>query len=358
MQQVSLLAEAGYRVSLASLSSDDMETSRLKRLAAGLGLAIDEPTAKPPPNFLSNIDVLHVHNTFPRISMRWLIQNSKPFVMSVHNYRAFCANGLFLRQGHRCLDCVHHGIRHAVTHGCYQDSRLKTLPVAAHQRGRWTLLKALDASSRVVVPGEPMRLMLSRLGVKNTITIPNPIRDLPDAGGSRVRSDSWTIVSRLSPEKGVLDLVQIWPADVRLSIIGDGPEREEIEKVVANRRLPVHFRGSLDNNVAKQVIQQSIGLVFSSKALEGSPSVYGEAMAAGTPIAASEGSMLTEQVILDGTGSVFDLASASSLRNALHHVSDNRQNLSSACRDIYTSRYRPSVWTKQVSDLYQSITSH
>src|SRR5690606_21612300 len=74
-------------------------------------------------------DLVHVHNLFPSMGTRWLGQWQGPIVATVHNYRPLCANGLLLRDGHFCTDCVSHGTLNAVRHGCYRDSRMATIPL-------------------------------------------------------------------------------------------------------------------------------------------------------------------------------------------------------------------------------------
>jgi len=54
-------------------------------------------------------DILHVHNTFPLASPA-VIHAAKaegvPVVMSLHNYRLLCVNGLFFREGRVCEACL------------------------------------------------------------------------------------------------------------------------------------------------------------------------------------------------------------------------------------------------------------
>src|SRR4051794_15577628 len=82
-------------------------------------------------------DVVHLHNVYPLISpyvVRVAARAGVPVVQTVHNYRHGCVNGLHLRDGHPCTDCL--GTRlglPAVRHGCYRDSRLQTVPMTIGQ---------------------------------------------------------------------------------------------------------------------------------------------------------------------------------------------------------------------------------
>ena len=51
-------------------------------------------------------------------------------MQTLHNYRLLCANGMFLRDGKPCEECVSRGPWNALRHGCYRGSRhRKGLPV-------------------------------------------------------------------------------------------------------------------------------------------------------------------------------------------------------------------------------------
>ena len=52
--------------------------------------------------------VVHVHNTFPLLSPSVLQSAARHarVVVTIHNYRLACANGLFVRDGATCTDCL------------------------------------------------------------------------------------------------------------------------------------------------------------------------------------------------------------------------------------------------------------
>lgn len=54
-----------------------------------------------------------------------------PVVLTLHNFRLFCPNGILLRDGRVCEDCPHHGLHCALQHRCYRGSRAQTLVVVA-----------------------------------------------------------------------------------------------------------------------------------------------------------------------------------------------------------------------------------
>ncbi len=81
------------------------------------------------------IDIVHVHNTINLISPSVYyaaLSCGVPVVKTVHNFRLICPAGLLYREGHVCEECVRKGLRCAVRHGCYRNSRAQTLILAAN----------------------------------------------------------------------------------------------------------------------------------------------------------------------------------------------------------------------------------
>jgi hypothetical protein len=78
-------------------------------------------------------DVVHVHNTLPQISpaIYYAARSQRvPVVQTLHNYRLLCANGLLMRDGVVCEDCVGKAIGWpGVRHACYRKSRSATMAV-------------------------------------------------------------------------------------------------------------------------------------------------------------------------------------------------------------------------------------
>ncbi|HNC14233.1 MAG TPA: glycosyltransferase, partial [Cyclobacteriaceae bacterium] len=96
-------------------------------------------------------EVVHVHNTFPLLSPSIFhsIGYRAARVLTLHNYRLFCPAAIPMRAGRVCTDCLDsHSVWPSLQHGCYRNSRLATLPLAANvalhrNLGTWT--KQVDA---------------------------------------------------------------------------------------------------------------------------------------------------------------------------------------------------------------------
>ena len=357
LQQVDLLADSGFDVELIYLSSDDLDSDLSAKALTAVGLTIGTPTARPPQEWLAGADLLHIHNTFPTMSHEWLANADIPKVLTAHNYRAFCANALFLRDGQRCMECTTQGSSRAVLHGCYRDSRIRSIPLAVQQSSSRSLARLMRSCHQVLVPGEPMQEIFRSLGVSNTRLLHQPVPATHNDAHSSHPTNAWLFVGRLSSEKALADLLGIWPAHEEMIVIGEGSERTKAEGIAHERGLSIQFLGSKENREVRSIMSTSRGLVFPSRALEGAPLVYGEAMQSGLPIVAADGSTLATQTLADHTGGVFTWDEPFSLTTTLGFVAERRAELADRAQVIYASRYTPDVWIKDVTEIYRAAIS-
>jgi len=130
--EAALLGKAGHQVH--RFTADNRETltrSPLAPVRTAFTAHWNPETPRQVDAFLDAhpVDVAHVHNFFPVLSpsLHWaLARRGVPVVQTLHNYRLLCANGLFLRDGKPCEDCVTRGPWNALRHGCYRGSRAQT----------------------------------------------------------------------------------------------------------------------------------------------------------------------------------------------------------------------------------------
>ena len=290
--EATLLAEAGHEVvpfiaenpSRPGPTAAAMLTSAWNPLAARTLRAV-ATRVRP--------DVAHVHNTWFALSpsvVRELDLAGIPVVVTLHNYRLLCVNASLFRDGRPCLDCVGHSPLPGVVHRCYRDSAVASAAVAGcisanRALGTWTrhagLFLALNdyARDRFIEGGLPA----DRIRVKPNV-VPDPGQRVapPSASGTVL------FVGRLDPLKGLGMLLDAWaaasPPGLELVIVGDGPQRAELEArnvpgvTLAGRRTPAEVRA---------MMLEARTLVFPTLLLEGPSLVVREAFAAGLPVLAS-----------------------------------------------------------------------
>jgi glycosyltransferase involved in cell wall biosynthesis len=289
-------------------------------------------------------DVVHCHNTFPRISpsIYWACANAGiPVVQTLHNYRLLCLNAYLFRfhrestgseapdatygAGEVCHLCAQRkwkwpGIRYR----CYRNRRSGSAVVALmlgihHLLGTWT--RKID---RYIVLTEFQRQLFLQQGwpADRFVIKSNPISTPPQSVSARLSASAQACgddpfalyVGRLAPEKGLLFLFDAWAelgplplangCKPRLVVIGDGPLtnacRERIRQLNLDQCVTLlGKRGSYD--VARYMSQARF-TIFPSLWYETFGLVVAESARNGTPVMVSSPGAAAELVEDGKTG--------------------------------------------------------
>jgi glycosyltransferase involved in cell wall biosynthesis len=279
---------AGLDVELFAASTDDLRRSPLYelrtavRVASGAGRSpLRELRAFRP-------DVVHIHNLFPNLGRRSVRDVDVPVVATVHNFRFACASGDLSRGGDLCTACPDGDRLSGVRHGCYHGSRLATVPVAlAIGRGSASD-PVLARADRVLCLSDRQRRMLAAGGIDERKLVPwrNFLPDALDPGPTAARRSQRTgavCVARLTPEKGVVQLVDSWPTDGEvLRVVGDGPLLPAVRRAAAGK--PVEVLGRLPRPDVLELLSASRRLVLPSRCAEAAPLTVVEALASGAAV--------------------------------------------------------------------------
>lgn len=265
-------------------------------------------------------DVMHVHNVFPMISPAVFraLGAHVAHVLTLHNYRLFCAAGIPMRDGKACTDCLDsRSSLPALRHGCYRSSRAATLPLALSvslHRAIGTWAKKVDAF--IALSDFQRGLMIDAgLPAHKVHVKSNFYPGSPSVVPWQARPQYVVFSGRLSAEKGVTTLLRAWRAwgmnAPELRLVGDGDLRPELEHMADN--LQVQFLGQVDGAEAQRQIAGARLLILPSECFEGFPMVVREAFAFGTPTAVSNIGPLPFIVRHGVSGVVFEPSNPDSL---------------------------------------------
>lgn len=185
---------------------------------------------------------------------------------------------------------------------------------------------AMRQSNALTVVSSSMLQSAQSLGadMRKTCVIPMGVdaQVLFTPDGSVVRSARELLfVGRLDSQKGVDVLVRAMPGillnypDCRLNIIGQGPERQNLQDQVDRLALSTHveFLGALPNAELSRYYRSATLLVFPSTGAEGLGLVCAEALACECPVVASDLPAVRELVQSEVSGLFFQQGNCAEL---------------------------------------------
>ncbi|WP_127360607.1 glycosyltransferase family 4 protein [Actinacidiphila soli] len=358
LDQAQALRCAGHLVSTVAAHTDELQTTTLYKLRAGLTVATG--LGRTPLAQLARLcpDVVHVHNLFPNFGRSWVSKWNGAIVATLHNYRPLCAVGTLHRDGALCTRCPDGERWSGLKLGCYRGSRAATLPLSWANRRGVSADPLLRRADRVVVLSERSRDLYVRFGLPESrlSLVPNFVSLRDPCGPAESAADEpddtrcrWLFVGRLSEEKGILQLLRNWPAGEPLDVIGSGP-LDSACRAVAPRG--VRLLGALPHQGLTARMPRYTGLVLPSVCPESAmPLVCQEALAAGLPVLARAGSAAADSVCRDGTGAVY--RGDDDLPGALATARERFPLLREHCRHVHAARFTAKSWIRAMDAVYR-----
>jgi len=222
-------------------------------------------------------DVAHVRNIYHHLSpsILWELKaHGVPILLHVNDFKILCPTyNMVNASGEACERCAGGNFKSAVIDGCYFGGRAagSVLAVEAYLH-RWfkTYEKCVDM---LLAPSQFVMNKFVQSGWHpSRIQVLQHFQDLPARMQTHPgRRAPILYLGRLSPEKGVSDLVSAMAQlpHVQLVIAGEGPQRRDLERVASSSGLRnITFAGQLSGEELQRLIATSQFTVFPSRAYE------------------------------------------------------------------------------------------
>lgn len=166
--------------------------------------------------------------------------------------------------------------------------------------------------------------------------------------------DGILYVGRLVPKKGLNYLIEAMDSiEAKLTIVGDGPERDKLEHLATSVDAQITFEGMVPPAGVDTYYRDSSIFVLPSIEGEGMPNAVLEAMAWGLPVIATESGGLPSMIGNDETGYLVPMRDSSALSNRIQYLQSNegeRTRIGTNARQ-YVQEYHS--WESICSELEQ-----
>lgn len=308
-------------------------------------------------------DIAHFHNTFPQISASAYAacrEMGVPVVQTLHNFRSICANGLLMRDGAPCEDCVGHSLLPALRHRCYRDSLVATAGIVwMMQRNRWRgvydrlvdcyIAPSAFAAGRLMAGGLPA----DRIKVKGHF-LPDPPPQGEGRGGYAL------FVGRLSEEKGVGTLLRAWGMvpNLPLRIMGEGNLGEGLREEANRGGQDIAFLGARPHSEVLAAMGDAAMVIAPSLCYETFGLSVMESFAMGTPVVASRIGSLAELVEDDRNGKLFRPGDPGDLATKVQELllqSDSLATYRANARRTFEEKFTLESHLHQLNSIYSEV---
>ncbi len=291
--EIAILRDAGLDVATLDLSSADLDGLPL---SARVRIALDYPSHAWGQTLIRDAiaehrpDLVHFHNIYPLLgpgAIREADALGCATVQTLHNYRLSCLAGTHLLRGEICQRCVPQHYGHGMAHGCYRKSRLQSVLVSGATTRQWTQFVDDGIPNRWLALTRFMRDHFIGFGAppERVLVKANSVaKGQPDG---RERRSGVFCGGRLSPEKGIVEFMRVWPSDApTLTIAGGGPLEGEVR---ASAGPNIRFLGAVSHETMVAEIRKALVVAMPSIWPEPLPLIALEAFAEGTPVVAFQG---------------------------------------------------------------------
>lgn len=309
-----------------------------------------------------NPDLVHIHNTHyasgPLI-IRTIYKLGFPMVMTLHNFRLLCPSAILYHNNQLFLSSLSQNFPWtAIKNKVMDNSAIKTFILAAnywfHRKiGTWNRVDryiTLSGFAKNIFVNSTLPVEAQKFVVKPNFTFPIESSISPT-------EDYFIYIGRLTEEKGVLNLLEVFSkTDIKILIIGDGILKQEVIEA-AQKNANIHYLGFKSRAEIIPLVEKAEALIVPSLWFEGMPMTILEAFSVGTPVIGSDIGALSELIIPNKTGLLFNPQDVDNMLITLQQWKDYSQqekfNIRQTTKAFYFSNFTPEENKNKLLSIYK-----
>jgi glycosyltransferase involved in cell wall biosynthesis len=313
-------------------------------------------------------DVAHVRNIYHHLSpsILWELKAQRvPVVYHINDFKLLCPAYNLVRQGEACEECRAGAFWRVLGSDCYPGLGARTALMMEAYAQRWlgTYGKCVDL---FLAPSQFVRDKFAehQWDVKKFRVLPHFQVAAPKVEPPAPNAPL-LYFGRLSPEKGVSDLLQAMQRlpELRLVVAGDGPQRGELQTLAANLGVTnlglnnVEFVGHVRGAALDALIARSRFTVLPSHAYETLGKSILESYARARPVVASDLGSRRELVREGETGLLYPVGKVERLCEAIQLLCEpaRAERMGLAGWRLVKEQYTPESHYRAMVGLYEDL---
>ena len=311
-------------------------------------------------------EVAHVRNIYHHLSpsILWELRaQGVPVLYHINDFKLICPSYNLVAHGKAC-DCCRGGrFWHVLTNGCHEGVPGASAVLAAEAYLHKWLRTYEKCVTRFLAPSWFVRDKLVESGWDaERISVLYHFQEVPEAAPRRASADAPILYfGRLSPEKGLTDLLRAMQSlpNIRLQIVGDGPQRRELEQLAAELELAnVDFLGQQQGKELDLLIESARFSVLPSLAYETLGKTILESYARARPVIATDLGSRRELVVHERTGLLYPPGDWKQLARDIGDLCAQPERVAemgNAGRELVRRRHSPEAHYQALLQLYQEL---
>lgn len=292
--------------------------------------------------------IVHAHNVYHHLTpaiFGAIKKKGVPSVMTVHDLKIGCPSKLMLAPDGVCERCKGGKTWNAIGQRCLKGS-LALSAVAAFETSLHQFLGSYRKNVDLfILPSHFHRDKLIDWGLpaEKTRYLPNAV-DVSQMVADFTPGKRFVFVGRLSEEKGLLTFVEaVGRAGVAATIVGTGPQEDELRALVERTGADVDFAGYQTGDALFDIVRNARALVLPSECYENAPIVLLEAYGVGTPVLGSDLGGIPELIVAGETGQLAQAGDVDSFAEQLRLLeemsTESLETMGRAGRAFVESRF-------------------
>lgn len=363
-----LLKEYGHKVITYTKDNRSIKNELLSKIKVAIGLFYNKEVDQGLSNLLKKHkpDLVQLENIYPLITptaYRVIKKYGIPIIQRSPNYKLICPAGYLFKNGEKCKHNKKNlSIWDKLFHNCYKDSYLQSFILSSSMLYH-KAIGSYDYVDKFLFPTLFTLKMHQKYSdiPKNKMTVIPTFTLIPKIKETKIRFKEYFLyASRLSEDKGILDLLEVFSTlpKLNLLVIGDGPLKEQVLKYNKYKNIEVQAYLHKKEEVLGYM-KNAFMTIIPSKWYDVLPNVMLESFAVGIPVIAPKIGAFDEIVKDWQNGLKFEFGNRDDLKLVIIRSNKNKTKIfkmKSAIKTFFNENFLSANHYKSLIFLYEELS--